>query len=145
MGLLAALRRRRRFIPRYVLSGVLCLSSAFAQTQYRKRITPPTQYSYSAFKIINVALVFTPPLHYIALVPFVVSPITKTMLLNRLLAGCSEQVDFEFCDDPPHLTFSGEAYSLTQMHIHSPSEHMVRGEPNTVPTRSADEKRFRLF
>lgn len=38
----------------------------------------------------------------------------------------SGQVSFENCDDPPHLSFDGEAYDLVQMHIHSPSEHMVR-------------------
>lgn len=39
--------------------------------------------------------------------------------------GLIGQVNFEKCDDPPHLSFDGKAYSLVQMHIHSPSEHMV--------------------
>ena len=36
------------------------------------------------------------------------------------------QVKFEGCSDKPHLEFKGERYNLLQIHIHSPSEHMVR-------------------
>ena len=37
-----------------------------------------------------------------------------------------EQVDFSECSDGSLLHFDGGVYSLLQMHIHSPSEHMVR-------------------
>ncbi|CAN0486436.1 unnamed protein product, partial [Scytosiphon promiscuus] len=35
------------------------------------------------------------------------------------------QVIFEGCSDTPHLEFTGDTYNLVQVHIHSPSEHMV--------------------
>lgn len=37
------------------------------------------------------------------------------------------QIDFSKCTGVSHLSFDGGKYSLVQMHIHSPSEHMVRG------------------
>eukprot|EP00904_Undaria_pinnatifida_P001017 jgi/Undpi1/10916/HiC_scaffold_3.g01442.m1 len=53
-------------------------------------------------------------------------------------------VGFEYCDEPPELSFRGEAYSLTQMHLHSPSEHMIGGschdaEMHFVHTSKASE------
>ena len=38
----------------------------------------------------------------------------------------ANQIDFSDCSDTSHLSFDGGKYSLLQMHIHSPSEHMVR-------------------
>eukprot|EP00904_Undaria_pinnatifida_P010044 jgi/Undpi1/616/HiC_scaffold_10.g04080.m1 len=35
------------------------------------------------------------------------------------------EVKFENCTDTPHLNFKGETYNLAQIHIHSPSEHMI--------------------
>ena len=37
----------------------------------------------------------------------------------------ANQIDFSDCSDTSHLSFDGGEYSLLQMHIHSPSEHMV--------------------
>lgn len=35
------------------------------------------------------------------------------------------QVYFDKCPEEPHLEFKGERYDLLQIHIHSPSEHIV--------------------
>ena len=37
----------------------------------------------------------------------------------------ANQIDFSDCSDTSHLSFDDGSYSLLQMHIHSPSEHMV--------------------
>ena len=37
----------------------------------------------------------------------------------------ANQIDFSDCSDTSHLSFDDGNYSLLQMHIHSPSEHMV--------------------
>lgn len=37
-----------------------------------------------------------------------------------------EQVDFSQCKYTSHLSFDGGKYNLEQIHLHSPSEHMVR-------------------
>lgn len=35
-------------------------------------------------------------------------------------------MDFTGCAEAPNLSFDGDHYDLLQIHIHSPSEHMVR-------------------
>eukprot|EP00904_Undaria_pinnatifida_P010066 jgi/Undpi1/618/HiC_scaffold_10.g04082.m1 len=42
------------------------------------------------------------------------------------------EVIFEECSDTPHLEFKGERYNLLQIHIHSPSEHMIGGSEHAA-------------
>lgn len=37
-------------------------------------------------------------------------------------------MNFDGCAEPPYVTWDGTVYNLLQVHIHSPSEHLVREE-----------------
>lgn len=42
------------------------------------------------------------------------------------------EILFGGCSDVPHVEFKGERYNLLQIHIHSPSEHMIGGSEHSA-------------
>jgi len=54
-----------------------------------------------------------------------VSPSVAFYFICALCSTPCCQVYFDKCPEEPHLEFKGERYNLLQIHIHSPSEHVV--------------------